>query len=265
MKKALAPRSFSEVGFTLMEILIVVALLVTLAIALLVTLNPWAQINKGQDAKRKQELTQLGKVFEDYYNDNNCYPASSDVCYDAPVPRPDGSSVCNICGNESTSPDFSPYLTRLPCDPRQPLKKYLYQTDGSSCPNSYRVYTYLSNTADPVTQDYCVTDGTGETDYNWGVASSNTGVAINCANNPSPTPTTIPTQIPTPTQILTPTPTPISSGQPCSSYPSLYVLYNGCQICGTYPNCQLSNPGANYYIDPGGPGFGGCTTACVPD
>src|SRR3989338_10917036 len=120
-------------GFSLLEILITVTLLIILSIALLVSLNPWTQINKGWDSKRKSELTQLNKVFEDYYNDKNCYPKPNEVCYNNT-----GSTTCNICGNETVPPNFSnfsPYLAHLPCDPQQPTKKYTYQTDGSSCSN----------------------------------------------------------------------------------------------------------------------------------
>jgi len=132
-------------GFTLMEILIVVALIVALATALLITLNPLAQINKGQDSKRKHELTQLNKVFEDFYNDKQCYPKPDEVCY-----KDKTSTVCPICGNDAGSPDFNPYLPQLPCDPRHSQKKYLYQIDDTTCPTYYRIYTTLSNTADPV-------------------------------------------------------------------------------------------------------------------
>src|SRR3989338_2225417 len=145
-------------GFSLLEILITVTLLIILSIALLVSLNPWTQINKGWDSKRKSELTQLNKVFEDYYNDKQCYPVSSKVCYNAT-----SDPTCNICGNQSTSPSFSPYLSRLPCDPQQPTKKYLYQTDGSSCSNWYIIYTSLSNTADPVIAEVGCQNGCGPT------------------------------------------------------------------------------------------------------
>ena len=213
--KIIKPR----LAFTLMEILIVVALLVTLAIALLIVLNPMAQINKGYDSKRKHELTQLSKEFEDYYNDNNCYPPPEKVCYDSPVQRPDETYVCHICGNESTSPNFSPYLPELPCDPRQPLKKYLYQVNDLTCPSLYRGYAYLAYVADPLTQEYCTDDGSGETEYNWGVSSPNTTLSINCTAITSVQPTTTPTPTtPSPTSTPTPTLTPAPGDYYCQSY-----------------------------------------------
>lgn len=161
-------------GFTLMELLIVVSLLVILATALLVSLNPWGQINKGHDSKRKSEMSSINKVLEDWYNDKNCYPRPSEICYNPTV-----GTTCNICGNQSTSPSFSPYLPSLPCDPRQPLKKYLYQVDNNSCPSWYRIYTTLSNQSDPVIASVGCSDGCGPSpdfSYNYGVSSPNIGL-----------------------------------------------------------------------------------------
>ncbi|MEK7597792.1 MAG: type II secretion system protein [Patescibacteria group bacterium] len=266
-------------SFTLIELLIVVGLLVTLAITLLVTLNPWGQINKGQDSKRKLELTQLNKVFEDYYNDKGCYPKPNEVCYPNSQSgyNPQVDTKCYICGHElppANFANFSPYMARLPCDPRHPTKKYLYQVDSLICPSLYRGYTYLSYSADPATKEYCSGDGSGETDYNWGVASSNSTVVINCLAATStpipPAPTQTPTQTPSPIPTTPPTPTPTPTPNPnlyCSSFSTLYILsHNICNICGNYQQCQADYPTNSYYIDPGGGGFlPGCSTPCIKD
>lgn len=164
-------------GFTLMEILIVIALLVTIAITLLINLNPLTQINKSQDSKRKHELTQLNKILEDFYNDKSCYPRLNQICYNNV-----GPTSCNICGTESTSPSFSPYLTVLPCDPRQPNKKYLYQVDNDSCPTWYRVYATLSNQSDPIISTLGCNNGCGPSpdfSYNYGISSPNISLESN--------------------------------------------------------------------------------------
>lgn len=164
----------SKHGFTLLELLIVIVLLILIAIILLITLNPSGQINKGQDNKRKTELSQLNKVVEDWYNDKQCYPKPSEICYDNPV-----DNTCHICGDDSSSPDFNPYLARLPCDPRQPNKKYLYQTDNNTCPSWYRIYATLSNTSDPAIEAVGCSSGCGispDYSYNYGVTSPNVGL-----------------------------------------------------------------------------------------
>lgn len=178
-----------------MELLIVIALLVLLATVLLVALNPWGQINKGNDSKRKHELTQLSKVFEDWYNDKNCYPKPIDVCYPGTDNgNPVDKNPCYICGSQPNSPVFSEYLSSLPCDPQHPVKKYLYQVNDETCPSWYRIYSELSYSSDPIISQIGCGGGCGpDGNYNYGVSSPNIDlvtIQFVPTNTPSPTPTT---------------------------------------------------------------------------
>lgn len=152
-------------SFTLLEILIVVSLIIVLAVLAILLLNPWEQAAKARDAKRKHDLELIRKVIEDYYNDKGCYPPPSAICYNSATnictstgTKTLTSQTCNICGSDSSSPSFSPYLQTLPCDPEQPTKKYLYQievtngtsgptcsllTSSNSCATWFRIYTEL--------------------------------------------------------------------------------------------------------------------------
>lgn len=211
-----------------MEILVVVTLLVILAIALLVTLNPMAQINKGQDSKRKSELATLTKVMEDWYNDHNCYPQPQEICYDTAV-----NNECHICGSESSSPpSFSPYLSRLPCDPQHPKNPYLYQTDSGSCPNWYKICASLSD---------------GPAGYNYEVGSPNSPevTSVPCPSGAVPTPTLSPTITPPSGPTNTPSPSPTPSGSYyCSGYGNCTwydeILWN-CSPNFAGPYCFGSN------------------------
>ena len=60
-------------GFTLVEIMIVVSLIVIIAIALLGGINPLQQFFRGYDTVRKSDLAKLKSAFENYYNDHDCY------------------------------------------------------------------------------------------------------------------------------------------------------------------------------------------------
>lgn len=192
-------------SFTLMELLIIISLIAILAAAVIALLNPWAQIAKAQDSKRKTELTQLNKVLEDYYNDKGCYPKPEDICYDVPPPPTNvygsgagcsnkllESQACHICGNESGSPlSLSSYLSKLPCDPQHKQKQYLYEVAAipgftacdppadatSPCPQSYRIYSDLSNQSDLAIEDLgCQGGGCGiapNYGYEFGVTSPN--------------------------------------------------------------------------------------------
>ncbi len=61
-------------GFTLIELLVVIAIIGVLASGVLVAINPLEQIKKARDAQRKQDLAQIQKPLEVYYNDNGRDP-----------------------------------------------------------------------------------------------------------------------------------------------------------------------------------------------
>lgn len=179
-------------SFTIIEIIIVITLIALVASGTLALLNPWQQMNKGYDAQRKKNLDTLRKTLEDWYNDKNCYPKPSEICYNAQLQyAPDEAITCNICGNHSSSPSSSPYLEKFPCDPESPKKNFLYQVDNITCPKWYRVYSKLSNENDQTINDLgCAKDACGLRPYygyNYGVASPNTDLEksslYNCYTN----------------------------------------------------------------------------------
>lgn len=126
-------------GFTLVEILVVVSVLVVLGLAAMVMLKPMTQILKGYDTVRKTDLAKLKSAFESYYEDHGCYP---------PV------SILANCGGH----DLQPYMDPIPCDPStgEPYVIYTYP-DTSSCAQNYVLYATLANTFDPAGKDipYC--------------------------------------------------------------------------------------------------------------
>jgi len=171
-------------SFTIMELLIVIGIIAVLAAACLILLNPFQQINKSWDAKRKQELAALQKTFQDYYNDNSAFPTDNDVCYDAVV-EANGICSCHICGQDQDTPTFSPYLTRLPCDPQHGKYDYLYQYNCTD-KNWFKVYALIDEN-DPVAATAAASNA-----YDYVVTSGNIDPA------PYPTISTIPEPTPTP-------------------------------------------------------------------
>jgi general secretion pathway protein G len=120
----MAKKYFS--GFTLVELIIVIAIIATLA-ALFITFLP-GQISKGNDAKRKADIDRIKIATEEYEKDHNCYPQSVS------------------CTSPTT---LNPYLDQIPCDPTTNLP-YAYEPGGStSCPSWYRYYADLQNSQDP--------------------------------------------------------------------------------------------------------------------
>ena len=133
-------------GYTLTEILVVVTIVVVLGLALLVGINPMAQIFKGYDARRKADLSKIKIALEAYYTDHDCYPVF-------PLKDTKGrpSYVCD-------SDFLAPYLISMPCDPngKKPYTLYLTPVD-STCPQQIAVYapihSFFDNQANSI--PYC--------------------------------------------------------------------------------------------------------------
>lgn len=156
-------RSPLKSAFTLIEVLIVVAIIALLVIAL--TLSMRSQRQKAEDARAKSDLERLKIAFEDYYSDNNCYPPPE--WFDGP----------EDCGSSA----LQPYLNSITCDRRTGLP-YPMEYDSAGCPSWYKLYTTLTF-PDP---DSPLCSDTGSTLGNYGVASSNTILSVVCTASPAP-------------------------------------------------------------------------------
>jgi len=100
-------------GFTLIEILIVVAIIAILASVVLVGLGPTQSL--GRDARRVSDLHEVQNGLELYYNAEGKYPIG------------DGSAWANL-GTELTG--AVPSITSVPGDPSSG-KSYDYSSDAA--------------------------------------------------------------------------------------------------------------------------------------
>lgn len=164
-------RLSSSDGWTLTELLIVVAIIAILA-AMFLLVNWKQQILKGYDIKRKADLTKIRRSFEEYYNDKNKYP--------------DTASLTNCAGNT-----LAPYIPKIPCDPTT-TEPYLYVLDAEDGSAGFRVCAKLQNLADPDITDLNCDPvsgcGWGE-GYNYCLASGTTVTPPGFTPAASPTPT----------------------------------------------------------------------------
>lgn len=115
-------------GFTLIEVLIVVAILALLTLIAIVSLN--GSRDKADDGVVKADLDRLKIAFEDYYNDQNCYP---------PLEWFDEASDCG-------SDHLKPYLNSLPCNRRTGLP-YPLRKDATGC-TWFKLFGTITNSSD---------------------------------------------------------------------------------------------------------------------
>ncbi|MFA6185258.1 MAG: prepilin-type N-terminal cleavage/methylation domain-containing protein [Candidatus Shapirobacteria bacterium] len=149
-----------NLGFTLVEILIVMTIVIMIAIIMIgafVMINP---VNKSRDSQRKKDLNRIKQAFEEYFNDKGYYP--QDI------------SNWNIKSNcHSNSINFSQYLSPWPCDPDGNPYMVIAET------NKFRVMTNLENKEDDdIPKDWYIrTDilltGITKNKVNYGVSSPN--------------------------------------------------------------------------------------------
>jgi len=120
----------SNRGFTLIEILVVIAVLAVLAGGLLVGLKPATQYKKSRDGRRKADLEQIRGALEMCYADTGSYPGS---VYDSIV-----------CSDQT-------YLDNTPKDPSTDAN-YSYSPSTST----YDLCATLEFDQDPDYPNYCV-------------------------------------------------------------------------------------------------------------
>lgn len=124
-------------AFTLIEVLLVMALLAILALLLIGNFN--ATLKRGRDQQRKNDLSQLQKALELYYEDNHTYP-TFDI-FSGPGERFCTTVACNV--NETT------YMYKTPKDPSSSYSySYIYETPSGVISTKYYLYSYIENDLD---------------------------------------------------------------------------------------------------------------------
>jgi prepilin-type N-terminal cleavage/methylation domain-containing protein len=95
-------RKIFEKGFTLVELLIVIALIAILSVAVLATINPIEQSNKAKDSSVQNDAAEIMNAYERYYANAQSYPwmkygATKPTVESAMLLRSDtvGFGICN--------------------------------------------------------------------------------------------------------------------------------------------------------------------------
>lgn len=113
----------SGAGFTLVELVIVLAVIAILSTLLFIILDPAAQLRKANDALRKHDIAQIRSALDIYYNDHSCYPSS-------------------IPFGQTWKEDSTVYMPKVPQDPNYPQNAYVYEVDTlNPCPQEVSLFS----------------------------------------------------------------------------------------------------------------------------
>ena len=90
MKEKISLIKMKSGGFTLVELLIVIALIAILSVAVLATINPIEQANKAKDSTMQNDAAEVLNAYERYYAAQASYPwidavAASTLTVDSPI------------------------------------------------------------------------------------------------------------------------------------------------------------------------------------
>lgn len=103
-------------GFTLIELIITIAVLSVIVVVSVSVINPVGQFKKARDGRRRADLEDIRSGLEMYRTDCGHYPA--DAVSGATI-MGDGGAGC---------PNTVEYLT-IPLDPQSPDRQYVYDYD----------------------------------------------------------------------------------------------------------------------------------------
>lgn len=139
MKKLL-----SQVGFTLIELLVVISVIGVLAVAVLSSINPVEQINKGRDTGARSDAAQLINAVDRYYATQEKFPwnNTNTACSGAACP----DSAAAAAG------------TGLSLEEIDPATEFPYVSVGD--PNNF-VNVCLAQAAGQIGTGLCQVSGTG--------------------------------------------------------------------------------------------------------
>lgn len=113
MKKSLAPRSFSEAGFTIIELMTVMGVLAILLSITLLAINPARLFKLANDGKRESDVGEIVNAVNGYVSNNfGSLPTGITV---TPTEIGVGAGKINLCTD--LVPD---YVASIPIDPNLP-------------------------------------------------------------------------------------------------------------------------------------------------
>jgi len=160
-----------QLAFTLMEILVVIALLGIMAT--LVMNSFLSTLNKGLDSRRKQDLSQIAHALELYNSEYSVYPTAQ--ANDSAHTLPWGGSLNGI---NFTDPliETKVFMKQLPTDPADSDNIYYFYESGQdsvSGENYFKLFSCLNNTQDSDYKKYRQSCGLDCQNCHYAISSPN--------------------------------------------------------------------------------------------
>ncbi len=174
MKKLINSKFYilnSNLGFTLLELLVVITILGMLAT---VGFGQYRTSQmKARDGQRKSDLSNVARALEMYYNDYGQYPEDNSG---GNMVIGEGESAISLHWGAGFETSEAIYMKVLPRDPRATSEgdsdwDYCYMSSGG---DDFKLYAKLENENDSDYYEYYSTD-CGD-DYTYGITSSNSAL-----------------------------------------------------------------------------------------
>jgi len=129
-------------GFTMIELLIVIAVLGVLAVAVLSAINPIEQINRGRDTGSRSDAEQLLSAFDRFYTSQQIYPWQRPAASPAdPEAIPLNNGAMQIVDTSWLDPGGAVILNKLSAVGAEELKQsFITRIETQPAANRLRVY-----------------------------------------------------------------------------------------------------------------------------
>lgn len=145
MQKNVFSMRRGQAGFTLIEILLVMALLAALATIVLIAINPAQKFKQQRDTQRTTDIASIAGAVQQYYVDHQGqFPSQIDTT-ERTIKNGSGAGIADLCAVLSPS-----YLVAMPKDPSGTY------TDCSTYDTKYTIKK------ESTTSDRVVVSATGE-------------------------------------------------------------------------------------------------------
>lgn len=130
-------RKSTEKGFTLIEILVVIAILGILAVVTIVALNPVKRFQDARNSTRKEDVNAVLQAVSVYTIDNEgVFPLmTGDVAMNSlTIDATAGTATCGAVGacNATDLLGLGSYISEIPTDPQ--ANEYLVGVDNTASP-----------------------------------------------------------------------------------------------------------------------------------